>query len=498
MRFSLRLKLFIVLLLVAAGAVAGMAIFAQWSFEKGFVRLVETRHDEQVTLVVERLAEEHAEAGSWQRVREDRGRWVAILFSGRSGDEARLPRYARRLAERGAGPWPPQRDLAASHRDAHEPGQQDEHSHEPGERKRVPLELRMMLLNEAREVLIGRREQARELDLHPITLGTQTVGYLGVLPGPALNVLADIRFLDEQKRAFMLIAAVLVLVAGTLAFPLAGAMTARIRRLALGARALAAGRFDTRVPLDSGDELGQLAGDFNELAAALARTESGRRQWVADISHELRTPLALLRAELEALQDGVRPLDASAVDALHADALRLGRLVDDLYDLARSDLGALSYHKADVDPVAVLADDIEALAGEFRERGIGVELARESSDSVRVHADAERLSQLFRNLLTNTLRYTDVGGRLRVRVSQVADRMMFDFEDTAPGVPAQDLPRLFERFHRVERSRSRDHGGAGLGLAICSNIAAAHGGTIEARASELGGLWVHLRLPVSS
>ena len=113
MRISLRLKLFIVLLLVAAGAVAGMAIFAQWSFEKGFVRLVETRHDEQVALVVARLAEEHAEAGSWQRVREDRGRWVAILFAGRSGDgarvdgarldDARLPRFALRLAERDTG-----------------------------------------------------------------------------------------------------------------------------------------------------------------------------------------------------------------------------------------------------------------------------------------------------------------------------------------------------------------------------------------------------------
>jgi two-component system sensor histidine kinase BaeS len=105
---------------------------------------------------------------------------------------------------------------------------------------------------------------------------------------------------------------------------------------------------------------------------------------------------------------------------------------------------------------------------------------------------------LFRNLLTNTLRYTDAGGVLRVRAHVADARLVLDFEDSAPGVPAQDLPRLFERFHRVERSRSRDFGGAGLGLAICRNIATAHGGSIEARASGLGGLWLQLTLPVQT
>lgn len=496
MRLSLRLKLFIVLLLVAAAAVAGMALFAQWSFEKGFVRLVEARQYEQVEAMAERLAEEYAEAGGWQRLREDRARWVALLFSTRSGDDARPPRWARRLAERAAGPWPPRRELARQHREERESEHEDAPAREAEEHRRVPLELRMMLLDQTRELLIGRREQVSELELHPITADGRTVGYLGVLPGPALNLLAEIRFLDEQKRAFMFIAALVVLVAAAIALPLAGAMTARIRRLAQAAQALAAGRFATRVAVDSGDELGRLAGDFNDLAAALARTEAARRQWVVDISHELRTPLAVLRAELEALQDGVRTLDARAVDALHADVLRLGRLVDDLYDLARSDLGALSYRKSDLDPVAVLADDLDALEGEFRERGIRVELVNEAPAGLRVHADADRLSQLFRNLLTNTLRYTDTGGVLRVRAHVADARLVLDFEDSAPGVPAQDLPRLFERFHRVERSRSRDSGGAGLGLAICRNIAAAHGGSIEARASGLGGLWLQLTLPV--
>ena len=272
-------------------------------------------------------------------------------------------------------------------------------------------------------------------------------------------------------------------------------MSARLQRIAGGARALAEGRYATRVPVDSADELGRLATDFNELAAALERTEQSRRQWVADISHELRTPIAVLRAEVEALQDGVRALDAQALDVLHADVLRLGRLVDDLYLLARSDLGALSYHKADLDPVSLLEDDLAAMGNEFRQRRIEVALERGAGLPCRVHADADRLSQLFRNLLTNAVRYTDAGGRLVVRAAREGGRVRLDFEDSEPGVPDADLPRLFERFHRVERSRSREHGGAGLGLAICRSIAEAHGGTLEARASRFGGLCIRLELP---
>jgi two-component system sensor histidine kinase BaeS len=321
------------------------------------------------------------------------------------------------------------------------------------------------------------------------------VGYLGVLPGPALNQLADIRFVEDQKRAFLLIGAVMVLLAAAVAFFLAGAMTRRLREIARGARALAAGRYDTRVALHSSDELGQLALAFNDLGTALKQAEKSRQQWVVDISHELRTPLSTLRAELEALQDGVRVLDAGAVDTLHADVRRLERLVDDLYDLARSDLGALSYHKREVRPVAILEADLAALSGEFAQREIRVDREGLAGVGVRVHADPDRLSQLFRNLLTNTLRYTDSGGVLRVHARRAAQGLVIDFDDSAPGVPAGELEHLFDRFHRVERSRNRALGGAGLGLAICRNIAAAHGGTIDAQHSELGGLRVRLILP---
>ena len=480
MRLSLRVKLFLVLLIVTTVAVAGTWLFMQRAFESGFVRLVEARQRERVEAVTRSLGAEYQEAGGWQRVTENRRRWVRALMESR-GRAGREPRWARRAQRESARGWPPPG-----------PGHRRGHKRRPG---RTPLEFRMMLLDTEKRVLVGRPDTAPGLELHAIDVGGTTVGYLGVTPGPALNEMADIEFVSEQKRQFFAIAGIVVLVVAALALPLAGGMTRRIRRIASGARALAAGRYETRVQTGARDELGSLAGDFNELARALDAAEQSRRQWVADVSHELRTPLAVLRAELEALQDGVREPDDRSVHALHGEVMRLSRLVDDLYDLSLTDVGALSYRKEDVDPLDLLQADLDGLSSEFLIRKITVEWERDRAPRTVVHADPDRLSQLWSNLLVNALRHTDPGGTLKITASKEGRALVLDFADSAPGVPREELERLFERFHRAEKSRGREHGGAGLGLAICRSIVSAHDGTIEARPSPLGGLWIQVRLP---
>jgi two-component system sensor histidine kinase BaeS len=211
----------------------------------------------------------------------------------------------------------------------------------------------------------------------------------------------------------------------------------------------------------------------------------------------LRTPLAVLRGELEALQDGIRPMSAEAVDSLLADVMRLNRLTEDLYQLALSDQGALTYRKTMINPLQVLKADLAALQPEFAAKRLQVELMERSQNVPGLYADADRLSQLFRNLLKNSLNYTDAGGRIVVKVSSDAARLLIVIADSAPGVPEQELGKLFERFYRVESSRNRNHGGAGLGLAICSNIVAAHNGSIRAQASELGGLAIVIEFPLA-
>lgn len=480
MRLTVAHKLFFTLLVATGLVVITLVVLMAWSVERGFVRYVEARQKEHIETLVDRLADVYAEDGGWQYLTADPARWLAILNGGREFSPRRRP-WMRGMEDSDdlLRRWPP--ETLPRHLQ---------------EKRVLPLEFRVMLLDTDRKVLYGREEAVKDLDLWPIEVDGRKIGFLGVMPGPPLERLGELRFLQRQSQTLWLIAALVVILSAAVAVPVASRLVRRLRAFNRGTQALASGHYDTRLPVDSGDEFGQLARDFNDLAKALENTEHMRRQWVADISHELRTPLSVLRGELEALQDGVRPLEAAAVDSLHADVLRLSRLVDDLYELSMSEIGALSYRKQSVDPMEILQDDLDSLAPRFAERNIAVRFEPVSDPDTRLHADADRLSQLFRNLLNNTLRYTDPGGSIGIRATSHDGWLHLEFQDSSPGVPDAELPRLFDRFYRVEASRNREHGGAGLGLALSKNIVEAHDGRIEARPSPLGGLWVHIELPL--
>lgn len=219
-----------------------------------------------------------------------------------------------------------------------------------------------------------------------------------------------------------------------------------------------------------------------------------RRDFMADISHELRTPLAVLRGELEAIQDGVRKFTPETVASLQAEVGTLTKLVDDLHQLSMSDEGALAYQKAPVDLIPLL----EVAGGAFRERfaSRGLKLQFSLPDSITVFGDRDRLMQLFNNLLENSLRYTDSGGSLQISAGQRDKTVRLTFADSAPGVSDDQLQKLFERFYRTEGSRNRASGGSGLGLAICLNIVEAHNGRIIAAHSPFGGVSITVELPL--
>lgn len=481
MRMNVSHKLFLAFLLTTGLVIAGMAAFMTWSFERSFVRFIEARQQERVEAMIERLGDYYAEAGHWHELQDDRRLWIGVIAGTYRGDtERRLPPHLR----------PMLRESTSEESAADQPEGKGRYRHQPVER-------RFMLLDADHNVIIGRADQVADLNLNPIRADGITVGYLGIRPGPSLERIGEVRFLEQQISNFIWIALAAILLSAALAIVLAGGLTRPLKAFTRASQSLANGHYETRIPVESGDELGRLARDFNALAAALERTEQQRRQWVADISHELRTPLAVLRGELEAVQDGMRPLDQKAIDSLHAEIMRLSRLVDDLYQLSMSDLGSLSYRETDTDPVAILRDALGHMEPEFQSKSIRTQLDVQPGVPNTIPADPDRLAQLFRNLLGNSLRYTDSDGQLHINVHAEAGRLIFDIDDSAPGVPETDLPQLFERFYRVESSRSRAHGGAGLGLAICRNIVEAHNGTIKAMASPLGGVRVRVELPVS-
>ncbi len=305
----------------------------------------------------------------------------------------------------------------------------------------------------------------------------------------------DARFLTSQYGAIASVALVLLVLALASAWwvarrwvrPLLAAQDATLR--------IAQGEFAVRLNPSRTDEIGDLMRNINTMAHALAQLDAQRRHWIADISHELRTPLAVLRGEIEALVDGVRPLQASAVLSLREEVLRLGTLVEDLHLLAMSDLKALPCYFEELDAVAMVQKVLQRFELRAQQLGLSLQLNAPQEDGVPVRWDGRRIEQLLGNLLDNSSRYTDAPGRVLCTLQIDAGQVLIDLDDSAPGVPAADAARLFEPLYRADAARSRHTGGSGLGLAICHAIVQAHGGSITATASELGGLRIRIRLP---
>jgi two-component system sensor histidine kinase BaeS len=296
------------------------------------------------------------------------------------------------------------------------------------------------VLDAEHQLVVGGRRDSAHATLRPIRQHDRVIGWLRLTPLPAVTDELDRRFLAKQSQAFTLIAVVAMVLAVSVSVCLARHFLAPVTDLTRGTRALIAGQFATRLRVASGDELGQLARDFNTLAQTLAHNEQARRQMTADVAHELRTPLAILRGEIEALADGIRICDAMALQSLHTEVLTLQTLVEDLYQLSLSDLGALTYRKASIDLAALLTHILHAFADRWTAKRLTLEGPGQAAAPVRVFADAERLSQLFTNLFENTLRYTDPGGQIRVWYEPQTNAVAIHVQDSAPGVPEDALP----------------------------------------------------------
>lgn len=256
-------------------------------------------------------------------------------------------------------------------------------------------------------------------------------------------------------------------------------ITSPVRRMLEATRRISAGRYDERVPAGADDELGALSESFNAMAATLEETEQRRREFITDVSHELRTPLSALEGYLEGLMDGVVEPSEETWALLYAEAERMRRLVDDLSRLSRAEARRLDLHLVPASPQELVGRAVEGMLPLYAEKGVRLE-STVSEMAPPVLADADRTVQVLTNLLGNALRHTPVRGRVSVEVETRDDNVLFRVSDTGVGIAAEHLPRVFERFYRVEKSRSREVGGSGLGLAISRALVEAMGGSIWA------------------
>ena len=270
-----------------------------------------------------------------------------------------------------------------------------------------------------------------------------------------------------------------VFLAVVLSFVMMRRVLAPLTRMTAITRKIASGNFVDRVPAGAPDEVGQLARAFNRMAESLEKLENLRRSLMIDVAHELRTPLTNIRGYLEALGDGVLPPSDETFTLLNNETMRLVHLVEEVLDLARADAarGALAYDAINLPET--LANVLAPFSRTFEDKGIRVTTTA-APEKIRFQGDRIRLTRMLRNLVDNAGRYTPPGGMVEIVMEQASEGVIIDFWNTTDELEAADLPLLFERFYRGEKSRSREHGGAGIGLAMVKELVEAHGGSVNA------------------
>jgi signal transduction histidine kinase len=252
-----------------------------------------------------------------------------------------------------------------------------------------------------------------------------------------------------------------------------------------------------QVSVPTRDELGELAHSFNKMSADLAQSTNARRQMTADIAHELRTPLSLILGHAEAVHDGVLPPSRENFEIIREEAGRLEHLVDDLRTLSLADAGELSIERQSVDLKKLLQDIASVYQHRVQQKKVSLELDVDS-DVTAIEADANRIMQVVTNVLDNALRYTPESGRVVIALKEIAEGVRISIKDSGPGIEAEKVDQIFDRFYRVDSSRQRGEGGSGLGLAIAKSIVQAHGGRIWAESTLGQGVTVVIELPRNS
>ncbi|ACX65582.1 sensor histidine kinase [Paenibacillus sp. Y412MC10] len=281
---------------------------------------------------------------------------------------------------------------------------------------------------------------------------------------------------------------------------MSGVLTLPLKKLIAAIERVAQGDLNVKVPVDTKDEYGKVAQTFNDMTFRLREAEETRRRLVADIAHELRTPLSVMQLKLENYQQAGHHVPPEMLLRLHDEVIRLSQLVNDLHILSLAESGRLSLERKPLDLTMHLERVVDDVKYEAEENGLDVCLYTISSP-VTVMADARRITQVFINLLTNAIRYTPRGGKITVEIEdRVFDRNAFfacvSVIDTGIGIPAEELPYLFDRFYRVDEARSRHTGGTGLGLSIAHHFVRAHGGFIRVASQSDEGTTFTVFLPI--
>ena len=373
-------------------------------------------------------------------------------------------------------------------------------------------------------VLVGVIVLAGTAELHaPAALARHTAR-MEALVGDNPTLVADLHdnFMAAVNEILAVAALAALLAAALISSFVARRIVGPVRQMMHASRRMAAGDYHERVHVPGEDELGALAQSFNQMAETLEQTEQRRLDLIGNVAHELRTPLTSIRGIMEGLVDGVLPAEPSAYMRVQREVSRLQRLVNDLQELSRAEAGQIAIAPRRVSPVELVHAVAERLRPQFEDKGVDLHI-KVPSHLPQVWADPDRIIQVLINLLGNALHYTPPGSRVIVQCSVNSDQssvtsnqqenlliadhrslitdhcLLFTVRDSGIGIPPEHLPHIFERFYRVDKSRSRAGGGSGIGLTIARHLVEAHGGRIWAESAGAGqGSTFFFTLPLAA
>lgn len=464
-------KLFLVIFSFSLLLVTALVLLIQWSINRGIVDYVNNKEVETLKPLVTQLVNEYKKHNSWDMLQNNHQKFGDLLFLTLQDDITELSRTFKNRLPQEKNDRPPRM-----------------------ERRPPPHNEIFALLDKNKNLIAGHDLEYADYNQTSLEINNVNIGWL---VSPKYKHITDgyeLDFIKQQQSYLGLIALVAMLMVGLITLPLARHLAEPIKKIILGMHKLTQGDYEQHIKLDRKDELGDLSRDFNALAITLHENESARKRWLANISHELRTPVAILRGELEAMLDDVRPLSKNNIESANDEVKHLQHLIDDLHQLTSAEIGGMHYRKERVNMSKWLNSEADKYASYLSVSNTGLVIDIKSTE-VNILADLTRLCQLFENLINNCIKYAEAS-LMTISLNIEHGYVCINVEDNGIGVKEPHLTHLFEYLYRVDNSRNRETGGAGLGLSICEHIVSAHQGSIEAAASRLGGLAIIIRLPI--
>lgn len=477
--WGLTTQLFIKFLAFVFAFVFIMEMAVRYNFNTGFKDYVNKREEQRVSAWSKSLENVYlTHDNNWQILRNDQDLWWRLM-----------------ILNKEVSSYPEESALNNNIYDNFDPAYMDMIK-KPANLNALNKPFLALVSADKNHIIAGFIPDSDKAQWNPLYFNQHIIGWL-VTEKMKEEVLTglDERFAATQIANMLWITIIGCILAAFFCYWISKTILKPIKALAKATHALAEGDYKSGVVVaERNDEFGQLAKDFNKMVQTIEGNEIFRKSMMADISHELRTPITIIKGELQAMLDGIRKPTQHNLEALLNDVENLNRLINDVYDVALMDADGWKYTFSSVDLIYTMENVIQAFETRFQQKNLDFYFHYDNSD-IKIWADQQRITQLLTNLLENSYRYTNPNGRIVVKVYDSKKEVKISIKDSKPGVPEELLPNLFERFYRLESSRSKAYGGSGLGLTLCKGIVDKHQGFIEAERSEWDGLCLHVILP---